>query len=86
MPKSALLLFLSVFLFFIPVFTTFEAWHAEPQIKEETFEINSQNAFYIDNGNETFDLYIDYNYVKTITKIFDSTIPIKKRGNQNEIQ
>lgn len=47
LPKSALLLFLSVFLFFIPVFTTFEAWHAEPQIKEETFEINSQNAFYI---------------------------------------
>ncbi len=86
LPRSALLLFLSVFLFFIPVFTTFEAWHAAPQIKEDTFEINSQNAFYIDNGNGTFDLYIDYNYAKTITEIFDSTIPIKKRGSQNEIQ
>lgn len=86
LPRSALLLFLSVFLFFIPIFTTFEAWHAAPQIKEDTFEINSQNAFYIDNGNGTFDLYIDYNYAKTITEIFDSTIPIKKRGSQNEIQ
>ena len=86
LPKSAFLLFLSMFLFLIPVFTTFEAWHAEPEIREETFEINCQNAFYIDNYDGTFDLYIDDNYISTITKIFNSSIPIKERGIQYEIQ
>ena len=75
-----------MFLFFTPVFTTFEAWHAGPEIKEDYFEVNSQNAFYIDNGNGTFDLYINSNYIGTITEIFNPAIPIKERGIQNEIQ
>lgn len=82
LPRSAFLLFLSVFLFFIPIFTTFEAWHTEPEIKEETFEINSQNAFYIDNENGTFDLYINNNYIGTVHEIFDLTIPVKEQGIQ----
>ena len=86
LPGSAFLLFLSVFLFFTPVFTTFEAWHAGPEIQEDYFEVNSQNAFYIDNGNGTFDLYIGSNYIGTITEIFNPAIPIKERGIQNEIQ
>lgn len=86
LPKSALLFFLSVFLFFIPVFTTFEAWHAEPQITEETFEINSQNAILIDNEYGTYDLYIDNNYIGTVPEVFDQTIPVIERNTQNEIQ
>lgn len=86
LPRSALLLFLSVFLFFIPVFTTFEAWHAEPQIKEETFEINSQNAILIYNEYGTYDLYIDNNYIGTVPEVFDQTIPVVERDTKNEIQ
>ena len=61
-------------------------WHAAPQIKEDTFEINSQNAFYIDNGNGTFDLYIDNSYFGSVTEIFNQAIPIIERNTKNEIQ
>ncbi|MDE6364553.1 MAG: hypothetical protein K2L86_09905, partial [Lachnospiraceae bacterium] len=84
--RSALLLFLSVFLFFIPVFTTFEAWHVAPQIKEDTFEINSQNAILINNEYGTYDLYIDNNYVGTVSEVFNQAIPIIERNTKNEIQ
>lgn len=75
-----------MFLFFIPVFTTFEAWHAAPQIKEDTFEINSQNAILINNEYGTYDLYIDNNYVGTVPEVFNQAIPIIERNTKNEIQ
>ena len=77
--KSAALLLLSMLLFFIPVFTTFEAWDTDPEIKQEVSAVNSKNAFFIINENGTYDLYLDNNYVGTATEIFDSTIPIKER-------
>ncbi len=84
--KSAALLLLSMLLFFIPVFTTFEAWDTDPEIKQEVSAVNSKNAFFIINENGTYDLYLDNNYVGTATEIFDSTIPIKEWNTKNEIQ
>ncbi|MDE7478514.1 MAG: M56 family metallopeptidase [Lachnospiraceae bacterium] len=83
--KSVALLLLSMLLFFIPVFTTFEAW-VVPENEQEIFTINSKNAFFIINENGTYDIYLDNNYAGTVTEIFDSTIPIKERSTINEIQ
>jgi len=86
LPKSAALLLVSMLLFLIPVFTTFEAWDTDPEIKRETSEVNSKNAYFLNNNNGTYDLYLNDKYAGTITKIFDSTIPIKERSTTNEIQ
>lgn len=43
---------------------------------ENTF--NKDNAYFVLNAENTYDLYVDSVYVSTVTKVFDPKIPIKE--------
>lgn len=40
--------------------------------------INADNAYFVLNAENTYDLYVDSVYVSTVTKVFDPKIPIKE--------
>lgn len=53
--------------------------YAEPST-EETFEINKDNSYFIDNGNGTYDLYYGDEFLGTMQSLFDLTIPVYEKG------
>jgi len=53
--------------------------YTEP-IAEETFEINKNNSYFIDNGDGTYDLYYGDEFLGTMQSLFDLTIPVYGKG------
>lgn len=53
-----------------------EPYYISEEYAENTF--NADNAYFVLNAENTYDLYVDSVYVSTVTKVFDPKIPIKE--------
>ena len=52
-------------------------------IEQSTFSINSENSYLLLNNDQTYDLYVDGEYLTTVSQIFDDTLPIIKPKDIN---
>lgn len=69
-----LVLVLSIY--FMPNFIIFEPYGITDEHAEGTYEINETNSYLIQNDDGTYDVYVDREYVGTVTEIFDETLKI----------
>ena len=52
-------------------------------VEESTFSINSGNSYLLLNNDQTYDLYVDGEYLTTVSQVFDDTLPIIKPEDMN---
>lgn len=56
---------------------------APSDIQQTTFSINSGNSYLLLNNDQTYDLYVDGEYLTTVSQVFDDALPIIKPEDMN---
>lgn len=77
-PWKGIRLFFSIILFILPIFYVLEPYSISSEDASKTFEINQKNAFFVQSSNNSFDLYLNNEYLITVHKIFDTEIKLKE--------
>ncbi len=69
-------LVLVLIIFLMPNFIIFEPYAITDEHAEGTYEINETNSYLIQNDDGTYDVYVEQEYVGTVTEIFDENLII----------
>ena len=56
---------------------------APSDIQQTTFSINSGNSYLLLTIDQTYYLYVDGEYLTTVSQVFDDTLPIIKPEDMN---
>lgn len=67
---------LALSIFLMPNFIIFEPYAITDEHAEGTYEINETNSYLIQNDDGTYDVYVNDEYVGTVTEIFDDSLTI----------
>lgn len=81
-PNIKLKLFLRFFpvmALFLSMLIIFEPYYISPEYKEGTYEITSEDIFYIENEIGSYDFYLNGEYITTHMEVMDTRIKVYKK-------